>query len=90
MRPALTLIALIHLAACTGLEPSAADTRARQEAACTAVIATQVGRPPAEVASRWISDDNGVARIEARDGDRLHICDVSSSGRVLDYSHPGA
>lgn len=89
MRPVLLLLPLAQLAACGEVAPVATDDlRARQEAACTAAIAAHVARPPAEVASRWLSEANGVAEIEARDGDRLHLCQVDASGRVLGYSHP--
>ena len=40
------------VAACTAPAPPVDDIRARQEAACTAVIAEHVGRPPAEVTAR--------------------------------------
>ena len=89
MRLALTPILLVPLAACVASEQPRADLRARQEAACAAVIAAHVGRPLGEVSSRWISEAGGVAQVEARDGNRLHICDVDTSGRVLGYSHPG-
>lgn len=88
MRRVLLLLPLAQLAACGEVAPAATDLRARQEAACTATIAAHVARPPAEVASRWLSETNGVAEIEARDGDRIHLCQVDGSGRVLSYSHP--
>lgn len=88
MRSVLIPIALVTLAACAGLDSAATDSRAREEAACTAVIAAHIGRPPAEVTSRWISEAGGVAKVEARDDDRIHICDISSTGQVLGYVHP--
>ncbi|MDS9468956.1 hypothetical protein RGQ15_15420 [Paracoccus sp. MBLB3053] len=77
------------LAACTATQPSQDDLRPRQEAACTATIAAHVGRPSSEVTSRWLSETGGIAQIEARDGNRLHVCQVDASGRVLGYIHPG-
>lgn len=90
MRHVLLLSSLAQLAACAGTEPPAAQLRARQEAACTSVIAAHVGRPVAEITSRRVSEAGGEANIEARDGNRLHLCTVDASGRVLGYSHPGA
>jgi hypothetical protein len=31
----------------------------------------------------------GIAVVEARDGDRVHTCDVYAAGRVLRIDHPG-
>ena len=93
MRPVLLLLPLVQLAACATAPvpaPAAPDLRARQEAACTATIAAHIRRPSAEVTSRWLSDAAGVATVEARDGNRLHLCQVDGSGRVLGYTHPGA
>lgn len=95
MRPVLLLLPLVQLAACAAEPapvpaPTAPDLRARQEAACTATIAAHIRRPSAEVTSRWLSDAAGVATVEARDGNRLHLCQVDGSGRVLGYTHPGA
>ena len=105
MHPLLPLLALTLLAACAGTGPAAApDIRAVQEAACTAAIAAHVGRPAAEVTSRWIGDATGGsaaggraaggsaagggATVEAIDGNRRHLCQVDASGRVQGYSHP--
>ncbi|MBD9529829.1 hypothetical protein [Paracoccus sp. PAR01] len=91
MRPALILLSCALLSACT--EPAAAppdDLRARQEAACTATIAAHIHRPATEITARWISQTGGIAKVETRDGNRLHLCDVDASGRVLGYTHPGA
>lgn len=90
MRSVLLVLSLAPLAACMQAEPAPGDPRARQEAACAAAIAAHVGRPAGEVTSRWMSEAGGVASVEARDGDRLHLCSVDASGRVLGYSHPGA
>lgn len=95
MRNLLILPALALLAGCTETAvtvtiPSAPDLRARQETACTLAIAQHIRQPPAAVTSRWLSDQGGVARVEAVDGGRRHICDVDAGGRVLGYSHPDA
>ena len=83
------LLSLASLAACMQAEPAADDLRLRQEAACTAAIAAHLGRPATDIAARWRTEGaGGVARVEARDGNRLHLCDVDSSGRVIGYSHP--
>ena len=92
MRRILPLLTLAPLLACAGPEVGAeapgADPRVRQEAACTAAIAAHVGRPAAEVTSRWLSATDGVASVEARDGNRRHLCTVDAAGRVIGYSHP--
>lgn len=88
MRRILPLLPLAPLAACTAAEVPAADPRSLQEAACTAAIAAHIGRPPAEVTARWLSSADGVASVEALDGNRRHLCSVDASGRVLGYSHP--
>ena len=85
------LLLLLPLAACTAEPPApASDLRARQESACTAAIADHIRRPPAKVTSRWLSEAEGTATVEARDGNRLHLCRVDGSGRVTSYFHPGA
>lgn len=89
MRFLLPILFLAQLSACVEAE-SPAILRDRQEAACTAVIAAHVRRPASEVASRWLSETGGVAKVEAWDSDRRHICDVDSSAEVLGYSHPNA
>jgi hypothetical protein len=78
------------VASCANSAPPADDLRARQEAAYTTVIAAHIGRPPVDVASRWLSEAEGIAKVEARDGNRPHICDVDASSQVLGYIHPGA
>ncbi|MRX49996.1 hypothetical protein GI374_05930 [Paracoccus sp. S-4012] len=78
------------VAACTTAAPPADDLQARQEGACTAVIADHVGRPPSEIVSRVIATSDSGATVEARDGARLHLCTVDAAGRVLGYAHPGA
>ena len=83
--PPILLLAL--LSACAEAEPPAI-LHAQQEAACTAVIATHIRRPPNEIASRWLSETGGVSKVEAQDNGRRHICDVDSSAQVLGYSHP--
>lgn len=88
VRAFLILLPFVLLAGCAAPETPSADLLSRQEAACTTSIAAHVGRPPAEVRSRWLSEVGGVARVEARDGDRLHICNVDGSGRVMGYTHP--
>lgn len=93
MRSLLILPALALLAGCAetgGTPASPPDLRARQETACTLAIAQHIRQPPAVVTSRWLSDQGGVARVEAVDGGRRHICDVDAGGRVLGYSHPDA
>lgn len=86
-----SILLLLPLAACAAEPPGPApDPRARQEAACTAAIAAHIRRPAAEVTSRWLSEAGGIATVEARDGDRLHLCRVDGAGRVTGYSHPGA
>lgn len=91
MRSILILSALALLAGCAGqTAPAADDLRARQEAACTATIAAHIRQPAAAVASRWLSETGGVAKVEAVDGNRRHLCDVDGRGRVLGYSHPDA
>lgn len=85
------LLLLLPLAACAAESPAPVpDLRARQESACTTAIAGHIRRPPAEVTSRWLSEAEGTATVEARDGNRLHLCRVDGSGRVTGYSHPGA
>ncbi|MBV0892471.1 hypothetical protein KTN05_11475 [Paracoccus sp. Z118] len=88
MRLVLPLLPFALLVACAEPEPTVPDLRARQEAACTAVIAEHIDRPAAEVRSRWVAESGGVASVEAVDGDRRHLCDVDGSGRVLRYAHP--
>ena len=90
MRPLLPLFPLALLAACAEPRVAAApDSRAAQEAACTAAIAAHVGRPASEITSRRIGDAaNGGATVEAVDGNRRHLCEVDASARVLGYSHP--
>lgn len=91
MGRALATLPLLVLAACVAEEPAAGATlRARQEAACAASIAAHVRRPLAEVTPRWLSAAGGIATVETRDGNRVHLCHVDASGRVLDYQHPGA
>ncbi|HHW35582.1 MAG TPA: hypothetical protein GXX24_15810 [Paracoccus solventivorans] len=92
MRSILILSALALLAGCVEqtAAPAADDLRARQEAACTATIAAHIRQPAAAVASRWLSETGGVAKVEAVDGNRRHLCDVDGRGRVLGYSHPDA
>ncbi len=90
MRVVPILLTPALLAACVDGAPSEADLRVRQEAACTSVIAAHIGRPQAEVATRWLSEAQGIAQVEAVDGTRRHVCDVDATGRVLRYTHPGA
>jgi len=92
MRSILILSALALLAGCAeqAAAPAADDLRARQEAACNATIAAHIRQPAAAVASRWLSETGGVAKVEAVDGNRRHLCDVDGRGRVLGYSHPDA
>jgi hypothetical protein len=90
VRPLIAPLLIVFLASCAGPARQSTDLRTRQEAACTAVIAAHVRRLEAEVASHWRSEDGDIAKIEARDGDRVHICDVDASGQVLGYIHPGA
>ncbi|WP_134725054.1 hypothetical protein [Paracoccus luteus] len=70
--------------------PAVPDPWARQETACAAAIAAHIRRPVAEVTVRRVADTGGTATVEARDGNRLHLCRVDASGTVLGYSHPGA
>ena len=93
MRFLLILPALALLAGCTETAvtiPSAPDLRARQETACTLAIADHIRQPAVAVTSRWLSEQGGVARVEAIDGGRRHLCDVDAGSRVLGYSHPDA
>jgi len=64
---------------------------AAQEAACLGAVAAHVGRPEAEVsvAVRETTPE-GVSVYEARDGTRLHLCEVDARARVLRLLHPGA
>lgn len=87
MRITPPLLAMALLAACA--EPPAADIGAQQEAACIAAIAAHVRRPASEISARRISAAAGIALIETRDGDRLHLCRADAAGRVLGYDHPG-
>ena len=87
MRMLLPILLLALLSACVETE-SPTILRDRQEAACTVVIAAHVRRPASEVASRWFSETGGVAKVEAWDCDRRHICDVDNSAHVLGYIHP--
>lgn len=89
MRPTLFLCALALLAGCAGAPP-VDNLRAQQEAACSATIAAHIGQPASAVESRWLSRTGGVARVEAIDTARQHLCNVDADGRVLGYSHPGA
>ncbi|MFH5776802.1 hypothetical protein ACHFJ0_21365 [Paracoccus sp. NGMCC 1.201697] len=88
----LPILCPVLLAACAAAEkaPDGGDLHARQEATCTATIAAHVGRPQIEVTSHWLSETGGIAKVEAIDGSRRHLCDVDASGRVLGYSHPDA
>jgi len=91
MRAILAPLLLMTVAACDPVPdqvPDPADLRSRQEAACTAAIAAHVRRPALEVSSLWLSETEGVARVEARDGGRVHICEVNAAGQVLRYIHP--
>lgn len=88
MRTLPLFLALAPLAACTATDAVVDDRRATQEAACAAAIATHIARPVSEVTARRLSEAGGVAEVEAIDGDRLHICRVDGSGRVLGYTHP--
>ena len=88
LRIAPLLLSLTPIAGCMQAAPPADDLHVRQEAACTATIAAHIARPASEVTSRWLSEADGVANVEARDGHRLHLCRVDASGRVLGYSHP--
>lgn len=90
MRQVLLLL-LPGLAGCVDVaDGDGGDPRALQEAACAAVIAAHVGRPESEVTARWIVATDGLAQVEARDGDRVHVCQVTASGQVVGYTHPGA
>lgn len=89
----LALSVAMPLAACVpteGAVTSPDDLRLRQQAACSAQIAAHIRRPVAEVTSRWISETDGIATIEARDGNRPHLCRVDATGQVLGFVHPGA
>ncbi|MFD1880907.1 hypothetical protein [Paracoccus pacificus] len=93
MRPMIALVPLAMLTACVQDQPATQpdagpDLRAMQESACTAAIAAHIRRPVADVRSTWASTQDGVAMIEARDGNRLHLCRVDAGGRVLGYIHP--
>lgn len=86
-----SVLLLLPLAACAAEPvPAAPGLRARQEAACTAAIAAHVRRAPDGITARRVSETGGTATVEVRDGNRLHLCQVDGSGRVLDFSHPGA
>lgn len=83
-------VAAAATAATDAASQPAPDLRQMQQAACQATIAAHVGRPAAEVTTRWLAESAGIASVEARDGDRVHICTVDAAGRVLGYIHPGA
>ena len=42
------------------------------------------------ITARRVSETGGSATVEVRDGNRLHLCQVDGSGRVLGFSHPEA
>lgn len=69
---------------------SADERRSRQEAACTATIATHLNHSIIGITSRWLSETNGIASVEAIDGNRRHLCNVDMTGRVISYSHTPA
>ena len=82
--------ACLALAACAEAPPPpAGPDRAAQEAACAAAVAAHVGLPAEAVATVWReTGPDGVAVFEARDGNRLHLCEVSVAGRVSRIEHP--
>ena len=88
MRTAIAMILFVPLLACSETTPTDDGLKARQEAACTAAIAEHIRQPPEAITSRRVSETGGRAQVEARDGDRLHICDVDAAGNLLDYRHP--
>lgn len=88
MRTAIAMILFVPLLACSETAPTDDGLKARQEAACKAAIADHIRRPAEVITTRWISETDGRAEIEARDDDRLHICDVDAAGNLLDYRHP--
>jgi len=84
------IVACVALAACAEAPATApGPDRAAQEAACDAVVAAHVGLAPDAVATAWReTGTDGIAVFEARDGSRLHLCEVDAAGRVLRLDHP--
>ncbi len=83
------LLSPLILLACVEAGPAPALIP-QQEEACRTVIADHIRRPESEVTVRWLSDDGGIATVEAVDGNRRHTCAVDATGRVLSYDHPDA
>ncbi len=81
--------ACLALAACAGAPAPVGADRAAQADACHRAVAAHVGLPAEAVATVWREDGaDGIAVFEARDGDRLHLCEVDAAGRVLRLAHP--
>lgn len=98
MRPVLFLlpsvllvVPLALMTACTQAAAPAsagADLRSQQQAACTATVATHLNKSILDITARWLSEADGIASVEAIDGNRRHLCNVDANGRVVSYSHP--
>ncbi|MBC9246390.1 hypothetical protein H4P12_06620 [Paracoccus sp. 11-3] len=89
--PGLRLLPLVLLTACTQAAAPASsdvDIRSQQQAACTATVATHLNKSIVDITARWLSEADGIANVEAIDGDRRHLCNVDATGRVVSYSHP--
>ncbi len=78
------------LAGCAAAVVTAPEAdRAAQARACDEAVALHVKRSPDAVATIWReTGPASVAIFEARDGDRLHTCEVDAAGRVLRLDHP--
>lgn len=82
---------VLALAACADAPapaPPVPGRAAAAAAACDRAVAAHVGKPPDAVATVWrAATASGGALFETRDGDRVHTCAVSASGRVLELQH---
>lgn len=91
LSPGLLLLPLALVTACTQAAAPASsgtDLRSQQQAACTATVATHLNKSILDITARWLSEADGIASVEAIDGNRRHLCNVDANGRVVSYSHP--
>lgn len=84
------IVACCAVAACAEAPATApGPDRAAQETACDRAVAAHVGLAPDAVATALReARANGIAVFEARDGGRMHLCEVDAAGRVLRLDHP--